>query len=68
MYITEFTIGRAMGLLVVAVFAATSAFATETLHGRVVKVADGDTITLLNAANVQHKKHTYQAMDVQHTT
>ena len=44
-----------MGLWVVAVFAATSAFATKTLQGRVVKVADGDTITVLDAGNVQHR-------------
>ena len=30
-------------------------FAAETLKGRVVKVADGDTITVLDAANVQHR-------------
>lgn len=44
-----------MGLWVVAVFAAASAFAVETLQGRVVKVADGDTITVLDAGNVQHR-------------
>ena len=44
-----------MWLLVVAVFAATSACAVETLQGRVVKVADGDTITVLDAANVLHR-------------
>ena len=55
MYNTGFTIGRAVGLLVVAVFAATSAFAAETLQGRVVKVVDGDTITVLDAANEQHR-------------
>ena len=37
------------------VLSATSAFATETLKGRVVKVADGDTITVLDAENVQHR-------------
>ena len=30
-------------------------FAAETLKGRVVKVADGDTITVLDVANVQHR-------------
>ena len=55
MYNTGFTFGRAVWLLVVAVFAATSVFAAETLQGRVVKVADGDTITLLDAANMQHR-------------
>ena len=44
-----------MWLLAVAVFAATSAFAVETLKGRVVKVADGDTITVLDATNMQHR-------------
>ena len=52
---TVFTIGRAAGLLVAVIFAATSMFAAETLKGRVVKVADGDTITVLDAANVQHR-------------
>ena len=37
------------------VFAATSAFASETLKGRVVKVSDGDTIMVLDVANVQHR-------------
>jgi len=53
--ITEFTIGRAVGLWVAVVLTAMSAFAAETLHGRVVKVADGDTITVLDAGNVQHR-------------
>ena len=44
-----------MELWVTVVLTATSAFAVETLKGRVVKVADGDTITLLDAANVQHR-------------
>ena len=44
-----------MGLGVAVFFAAASAFAAETLKGRVVKVADGDTITVLDAANVQHR-------------
>ena len=55
MYNTGFTFGRAVWLLVVAVFVATSAFAAETLHGHVVKVTDGDTITVLDAANMQHR-------------
>ena len=41
--------------MVAVVLTATSAFAAETLKGRVVKVSDGDTITVLDAANVQHK-------------
>ena len=55
MHNTGFTIGRAVGLWVAVVFTATSGFAAETLKGRVVKVSDGDTITVLDAANVQHK-------------
>ena len=55
MYNTEFKIGRALGLLAAVVLFATSAFAAETLKGRVVKVADGDTITVLDAVNVQHR-------------
>ena len=55
MHNTEFKIGRALWLVAAVVFAATSAFASETLKGRVVKVADGDTITVLDAANVQHR-------------
>ena len=31
------------------------AYSDELLEGRVVKVADGDTITILDAANAQHK-------------
>ena len=52
---TEFTIGKTVGLLVAVIFTATSMFAAETLKGRVVKVVDGDTITVLDAANVQHR-------------
>ena len=55
MYIAESTIGSSFRLCVAVVFAATSVFAAETLQGRVVKVADGDTITLLDAANMQHR-------------
>ena len=55
MHNTEFKIGRALWLVAAVVFAATAAFASETLKGRVVKVADGDTITVLDAANVQHR-------------
>jgi len=54
-YNTGFTIGRAVGLWVAVIFAAMSAFAAETFKGRVVKVSDGDTITVLDAANVQHR-------------
>ena len=41
--------------MVAVIFTATSMFAAETLKGRVVKVVDGDTITVLDAANVQHR-------------
>ena len=34
---------------------ATTAANAETITGRVVKVSDGDTLTLLDASNVQHK-------------
>ena len=44
-----------MGLWVAVIFTATSMFAAETLKGRVVKVSDGDTIMVLDVANVQHK-------------
>ena len=46
---------RCLVLMVAVVFTATSVFAAETLKGRVVKVSDGDTITVLDAANVQHR-------------
>jgi len=36
-------------------FAVFSASATNLLQGRVVSVADGDTITILDASNTQHK-------------
>jgi len=52
---TGFKIGKALWLVAAAVLSVTSAFAAETLKGRVVKVADGDTITVLDAANVQHR-------------
>ena len=55
MHNTGFKIGRALWLVAAAVLSVTSASAAETLKGRVVKVADGDTITVLDAANVQHK-------------
>ena len=55
MHNTGFKIGRALWLVAAVVFAVTSAFAAETFKGRVVKVADGDTITVLDAANVQHR-------------
>ncbi len=39
----------------IAVFASILAFAAEPLAGRVVSVTDGDTVRVLDAANVQHK-------------
>ncbi|MGB8436513.1 MAG: thermonuclease family protein [Burkholderiales bacterium] len=42
----------ALALLAAAVFS--QAVAAETLHGRVVRVADGDTVTVLVAGRVQH--------------
>src|SRR5438045_2771120 len=44
----------ALVLAVVAVALATMAQSSE-LRGRVVSVADGDTITVLDASNTQHK-------------
>ena len=41
--------------MVAVIFAATSMFAAEILKGRVVKVSDGDTFTVLDVANVQHR-------------
>jgi len=41
--------------LAFAVALACLAVAADTLRGRVVRVADGDTITVLGASNVQHK-------------
>jgi endonuclease YncB( thermonuclease family) len=41
-------------LAVIGTAVATTA-AAETLTGKVVRIADGDTITVLDAANVQHK-------------
>lgn len=44
------------GVLVVAAFAIlTTATHAETLTGRVVGIADGDTLTLLDATKTQHK-------------
>jgi endonuclease YncB( thermonuclease family) len=38
-----------------AICAPAAAVAAEPLTGKVVRIADGDTITVLDAANVQHK-------------
>ena len=46
-----------MGRIIVAAFlllAAPTAFA-DTLTGKVVKVADGDSITVLDSTNTQHR-------------
>ena len=51
-------VGKGRALVVVAslcgIFSFTPAFA-ETLSGRVIAIADGDTLTLLDASNRQHK-------------
>ncbi|QKO20910.1 thermonuclease family protein [Rhodoferax sp. BAB1] len=44
---------RALLLLVLALLASPSQ--AEIISGRVVHVADGDTITVLDASKVQHK-------------
>lgn len=41
-------------LVILLLLFATSVYA-ETLTGHVVKVADGDTLTILDASTVQHK-------------
>lgn len=46
---------RAGALLVVALALLTTAAHAETLIGRVVGIADGDTLTLLDATKNQHK-------------
>lgn len=52
---TKINFNRA-GVLVVAAFAIlTTATHAETLTGRVVGIADGDTLTLLDASKTQHK-------------
>ena len=42
-------------LTATVLFMAVTAAAGEPLTGRVVSIADGDTLTVLDAANVQHK-------------
>jgi len=42
-------------LLLVATLLATSATLADTLQGRVVRIADGDTVTVLDATNTQWK-------------
>lgn len=44
-----------MKCVIVAAFLFTSHVYADTLTGRVVGIADGDTLTLLDAANTQHK-------------
>ena len=41
--------------ILLAMFMCVCTCSGEVLHGRVVRVADGDTITVLDAANTQHK-------------
>lgn len=44
-----------MRYLVVLLLQVVSIAHSETLHGRVVAIADGDTVTVLDATNTQHK-------------
>ena len=46
---------RAGVLVVIALSILTTATHADTLTGRVVGIADGDTLTLLDATNTQHK-------------
>ena len=41
--------------LVVSLLATSLALNAQTLQGKVVRVADGDTITILDATNTQNK-------------
>lgn len=52
---TKNNFNRAGALVVVAVALLTTAAHAETLTGRVVSIADGDTLTLLDASKTQHK-------------
>jgi len=46
---------RPSALILIALHLATAIASAATLHGRVVSIADGDTITVLDAQHVQHK-------------
>jgi endonuclease YncB( thermonuclease family) len=52
---TKIHFKRAGVLVVIALSVLTTATHAETLTGRVVGIADGDTLTLLDATNTQHK-------------
>mgnify|MGYP000088299593 CR=1 FL=1 len=52
---TKINFNRAGTLVVVALAILTTATHAETLTGRVVGIADGDTLTLLDATKTQHK-------------
>lgn len=52
---TKINFNRAGALVVVAFAILTTATHAETLTGRVVGIADGDTLTLLDASKTQHK-------------
>ena len=52
---TKINFNRARALVVVAFAILTTATHAETLTGRVVGIADGDTLTLLDGSDVQHK-------------
>jgi endonuclease YncB( thermonuclease family) len=52
---TKINFNRAGVLVVIALALMTTATHAETLTGRVVGIADGDTLTLLDATKTQHK-------------
>ncbi|MDP2025620.1 thermonuclease family protein [Sulfuriferula sp.] len=52
---TKNNFNRAGVLVVIAFAILTAAAHAETLTGRVVGIADGDTLTLLDATKIQHK-------------
>lgn len=52
---TKINFNRAGALVVVAFATLTTATHAENLTGRVVGIADGDTLTLLDATKTQHK-------------
>jgi endonuclease YncB( thermonuclease family) len=52
---TKNNFNRAGALVVVAFAVLTTAAQAETLSGRIVAIADGDTLTLLDATKTQHK-------------
>ena len=49
------SVSRFRTVLVVAVLLASPAVAADLLEGRVVRIADGDTLTVLDADQVQHR-------------